>query len=267
MWPWNRKSRPTAQDAARRLVILKHITIHTTTAPPRDMLAEIMANWDAVERAAFERDAEETRREMCGALKAEGLWAYLSPKEQALCATTIVTFSEQQQIDGTWRLEAAQTLMWALGLLPKLPPYDSLAEPEVLKPVPCQETAGFIAQARLRDAAEIDQARDLAEFWHWRCRTRELIERGEVLEPNEAMKSAGLNSFDDIIRMAAQRGAEDGSFASIDGDFPARGKAYRDLTADEWSEVGSITRERHFALNWLCGYASGNRWDKTPTDT
>jgi len=25
--------------------------------------------------------------------------------------------------------------------------------------------------------------------------------------------------------------------------------------------------ERHKALNWLCGFAPGNRWDETPTDT
>jgi hypothetical protein len=31
--------------------------------------------------------------------------------------------------------------------------------------------------------------------------------------------------------------------------------------------VGSITEERHFALNWLCGYAPDNDWDATPTPT
>ena len=41
----------------------------------------------------------------------------------------------------------------------------------------------------------------------------------------------------------------------------------RDLTEEEWREVTSIAAERHFALNWLCGYAPGNRWDATPTET
>ena len=53
----------------------------------------------------------------------------------------------------------------------------------------------------------------------------------------------------------------------IHDDFPAKGKAYRDLTADEWSEVRSVCAERHYALNWLCGYAPGNDWDHTPTET
>ena len=43
--------------------------------------------------------------------------------------------------------------------------------------------------------------------------------------------------------------------------------SYRDLTDEEWSSIRSIAFERHFALNWLCGYAPDNRWDETPTDT
>ena len=53
----------------------------------------------------------------------------------------------------------------------------------------------------------------------------------------------------------------------IDNDFPAMGKAYRELDGREWSEVRSITMERHYALNWLCGLAPNNQWDATPTDT
>ena len=55
--------------------------------------------------------------------------------------------------------------------------------------------------------------------------------------------------------------------ACIEEDFPANGKAYRKLSAQEWSEVRSVTFERHIALNWLCGYSLGNEWDQTPTET
>ena len=51
-----------------------------------------------------------------------------------------------------------------------------------------------------------------------------------------------------------------------DEDCAAFGKPYRELTEDEWQMTTSITVERHFALNWLCGYAPNNRWDDTPTD-
>ncbi|HNQ91116.1 MAG TPA: hypothetical protein PKM73_21080 [Verrucomicrobiota bacterium] len=77
-----------------------------------------------------------------------------------------------------------------------------------------------------------------------------------------------FSSYDDIVRFTAKASGESGTLAEVlDEDFVAKGKPYRDLTATECSEVTSITVERHFALNWLCGRAPGNRWDETPTDT
>ncbi len=78
----------------------------------------------------------------------------------------------------------------------------------------------------------------------------------------------GGRSIDEIIRLASAKAAEDGVIPpSIDNDFPALGKAYRDLSAQEFSNATSIAMERHRALNWLCGYAANNRWSETPTDT
>ena len=123
-------------------------------------------------------------------------------------------------------------------------------------------------EARLLPAEAIDALRSTAELWHWRSRTRQLIEEGPPLQPPPEMLSIGMRTYDDIVRMAAESAAKDGTIAETkDGDFVALGKPYRSLTADEWSTVRSITIERHFALNWLCGYAPGNRWDETPTDT
>ncbi len=78
----------------------------------------------------------------------------------------------------------------------------------------------------------------------------------------------GFHSFEQIVQEVAKEAHKQGEVPQIrDDDFLAKGKAYRDLTDDEWSEVRSITMERHYALNWICGYAKGNQWDKTPTDT
>jgi hypothetical protein len=137
----------------------------------------------------------------------------------------------------------------------------------ILKTIPSDFPA-FIASARLRDQAEIDDARDLAELWHWRSRTRQLIEEGQAFPTEERMKAAGFHSFDDIVRLTARKSSENGRLpACIEEDFPAKGLAYRKLSPQDWSEVRSITIERHFALNWLCGYARANEWDETPTST
>ena len=59
--------------------------------------------------------------------------------------------------------------------------------------------------------------------------------RGDVFPSDARMKAAGFGSYDAIVRVTAQKAAEDGTIPScIDGDFPACGKAYRDLTDDEW---------------------------------
>ena len=82
------------------------------------------------------------------------------------------------------------------------------------------------------------------------------------------MKAAGYHSYDDIVRHVARNAARQGTIPTcIEDDFPARGKAYRALSKEEWSEVTSIAVERHYALNWLCGHATENKWDETPTDT
>jgi hypothetical protein len=136
-----------------------------------------------------------------------------------------------------------------------VPPYDEQVNPVDQCAFVSGDAKALVAKARLRPRREIERARELAELWHWRSRTRQLGE------------SKGVESADGIVRLAATAARKRGDFRPIRDDFPAFGKAYRELTAEQWAEVGSITRERHFALNWLCGYASRNRWDATPTDT
>jgi hypothetical protein len=261
-----RHRRPTAEESTTRLLALRQVIIYALSAPPRELLSSLAANWTDAEKRKFAQDAEIHRARYRDQLRRSGLSRRLSPQEKAILRRTIVTMSHQQQIDATWRVEAAQTLMWALTMVPELLPYDELAVPDILKND--LDPAEFIKSASLRAQTEIDRARDVAELWHWRSRTRQLIEKGLPFPRDDRMKAAGLRSYDDIVQIAAQKAHEDGIIGPlVNADFPVKGKAYRDLTTEEWTEVTSMTRERHFALNWLCGRAPRNRWDKTPTDT
>jgi len=92
-----------------------------------------------------------------------------------------------------------------------------------------------------------------------------MMEEGHSLELTPQLIAAGLTGFDDLIRHLARAAQENGMLTELmDDDFAISGKAYRDLDAEEWSRVGSVTVERHHALNWLCGNAPGNRWDEVP---
>ena len=266
---WFRKSNkwPSAEEVARRLVVLKYVVGYAITVPPRDVLEQLLEGWGESERIAFKRKVEAMREDYWGQLRALGLWGALSAWEREFAKTTALTMTHQQQVDATWRIEAMQALMWALGLIERLPPYWVQASYDLLKEIPGEEVGEFIESARLRSRGEIERARDLAELWHWRSRTRQLIEEGRVLEPDSRMKLLGVRTFDDIVRVTARHCEERGLLEVVEEDFSVGGRAYRDLSSEEWSVVRSITIERHFALNWLCGYAPGNRWDETPTET
>lgn len=264
--PLDNQTPPSARDAAVRYIVLNRIAVSALIAPPREMLESMMAPWSEEDRQQFVVDCEEQRDTFWQSLKNFELWEYLTPRELEFTQATMHTMSERQQVDAIWRVEAAQVLLWAVGAIDEIPPYDSPADHEVLKQHPNCSVPEFIERATLRPREEIGRARDIAELWHWRSRTRQLIERGDV--PHEELAKAGMRSFDDIVRITARAAYNEHSLsACIDEDFPALGKAYSKLTDEEWFTVRSITMERHFALNWLCGYAPGNDWDRTPTET
>lgn len=261
-------ARPSAKFVARRVIVLQYVAVFALILPPRELMQQTYASWSLAERNEFAVEvAKEGQRHWAG-LKSAGLWDELSPSEIRLSCTNAATISESQQLDAMWRMESVAVLLWALGRVPALRPTDQQTPAEDLKDGWVSNAAEIIGQARLRPAAEIDRARDVAELWHWRSRTREIVERGDPFRSSAQFQARGIVSFDDIVRMAAAKAASEGAVPPlINGDFQAKGKAYRDLNPEEWSEVRSISMERHFALNWLCGHAPGNRWDETPTHT
>ena len=116
----------------------------------------------------------------------------------------------------------------------------------------------LILRGTLRPAAEIEAARRVAELWHWRATVA-------GAGPNAADLPLGL-TYKDMATFNASAAYERGEIpAPIDGDFPITGKAYADLSPEDLTYAGGIARQRHFALNWLCGY--GKTWDETSTET
>jgi hypothetical protein len=261
-----KKGPPTAEEVAIRAIVLRHVVVYALTSPPREMLTEMMKSWAPVDIARFRSEAQARRNEHWESLGS--FRRHLSPRERAFADTTMVSMSAHQQADASWRVEAFRVLLWALGLLRELPPYDESADHDLVKSFPPADVQSFISGAVLRPSERIHEARDTAELWHWRSRTRELIEAGTRLPKDLQTKEAGFRSYDDIVRFTARNAAAEGTLSGItEEDFTVNGKPYRDLAREEWSEVRSITVERHFSLNWLCGSAPSNRWDDTPTDT
>lgn len=261
-------ARPTAREVAERLVVLQQVVTIAAIIPPREYLAVTVANWSPEDRRGFAQEMSALTAPYSEVLRTLGFWSKISPSEAAFFRADALTLTEQQHRDATWRTESLTVMMWALGILPELTPPDTQVDLDTIRPHFVTEIPKFLNEASLRDQAEIDEQRGHAESWHWRSRTRQLIEEGNSFPASPQYDQLGIRTFDDIVRFVAPQAIELGTVAStIDDDFPVKGKAYRDLTEEEWAEVRSISMERHFALNWLCGYAPGNQWDKTPTDT
>lgn len=53
-----------------------------------------------------------------------------------ISASTAITMSETQHIKASWWMEAAGVLLWSLGLVDSLPPYDKAASLDLLKHFP-----------------------------------------------------------------------------------------------------------------------------------
>jgi hypothetical protein len=249
---------PTVTEVSRRLAALKVVCLYALHAPPRSRLAELSRGWSESEKNDFAAKANEERDAYWKRVKDAGLWGELTPNERVLAATTVATMTAKQQIDTAWRVEAVAVLLWALKARDTIPGYDTPVEHEIVN-VTVPEGA------ELRAEGELQAARAVAELWHWRSRTREAAERGTPLSLTPQMKSAGVKTYDDLVRTAAAGAHQKGHIAAlVDGDFAVNGKAFRALSPGEWAAVRSMAEERRHALDWLTGRAPGNRWDDAP---
>lgn len=193
-------------------------------------------------------------------LKSEELWSVLSESEQSLMLTPAGQINRKDLINTSWRIEGLGIILWSLGKIKRISPYDTMADSDFLEKLPLfNSTKSFISNAEMISESQIRKARDVAEFWNWRSRTYKIL-----LEPEKHTIPKDI-SMEDIIQQAAAKGEQDGLFKAIGNDFPAFNKPYRKVTESEWEELRSIAQERHYALNWLCGFASN--WDEIVTDS
>lgn len=262
------KIRPSAIDVYKRLLILKHVVVHAVSTPPKRVINELFSKWGRDEQQAYDEDCKKLGERMIASLKNAGLWDLVSPKEGEFLASYGSKMDEQAHLSAFWRVESASMLMWALQMIPEWPKVDRETNPELLKQVEIKKVESLSTLPSLRPDRELDAARDLIKFWHWRVRTRKLTEEGYPFQPDENMKKAGINSLDDVVRFSAKASYEGGDLTEIiEEDFVFLGKPFRNLSSEEYQVASSIISERHFAMNWICGEAPGNRWDETPTGT
>lgn len=234
--------RPDAETVAKRLLCL-------------DVLQYRREAEDAFLRSEAEADLERIEDDAAALidfLKESRLWDSLSDQEKILLTKPLGEWSDQQYVDVTWRVESLVIMAWSLQFIDRVPAFDEPATgEETMDALDIDNWREIVSNAKLRDLEEINRLRDLAEVWDW---------RGQM----------GLPPYDDpddesAVREEAGLAVEDGLLRSlIEGDIPAKGKPYFRLSEEEFDELSSLALERHYALNWLCGYS--DNWDNVPLD-
>jgi len=193
-------------------------------------------------------------------LAKEGISNYLSPQEKDLVGKTLGSWTMEEIVASSWRTEALGVILWALSSIERIPPYDTkFSKPQILARIGLGVNASeFAAKTRQKPPQDVSRERNIAELWHWRARTSEL-------QRNHFSPPAGW-TFQQIIAQSAKQAYQSGLIPKLlDDDFSLFGKSYAILSEGEYHDAASISLERHFALNWLCGYSAN--WDETSTET
>lgn len=182
-------------------------------------------------------------------MEKEDLLNYLTSEELESFSKPLGEWDNMELIKAIWKNESLGTLLWALSLIPQIPPYDNLFIPERLieNLTLFRPKEFFLEKVKLRSGDEIKRERDIAEYWFWRLQIFDMEKRNESFSEEMNIK--------DIISSVAEKAYLDGYIPEpINGDFPILGKPFKDITLDEYLKVSYIIVERYNTLNWLCGY-------------
>ena len=151
--------RPTAREAADRALVLYAFVRRGTIEHVLDDADADLGRTAQAERARVETDRW---------LAANDLEAALTETEARLLGAESGLWPPEAIVDAVWRREALGTLLWALGHLIAIPPYDTeFAQGELdAAIVDSGSVDRFRAVSRLRDDDELLRALGEADTWH-----------------------------------------------------------------------------------------------------
>jgi hypothetical protein len=238
----------TQAEVAYRALALIALTYRVTT--------DSLVRTDPDKRGRWEEILDQLR----GWVTRQGIDPHLSPTERDALGQPLGKIDDDTLFGLSWRLQALVAVLWALHKIDPMPTYAESYPADALHPLmpfgrPVTE---FLTTIRLRSEENLVTERHRAEFWNWRAQT-ELFHRHGTPPPSG-------ETYEATVARAAQAALEEGVVTEVrDGDVACKGQVYSALSEEAFADVASTAEERHFALNWICGYADD--WDDTPTGT
>ena len=194
------------------------------------------------------RTATEELATMRAWMGERGLDAELEPDERALLDAPFSFHMTPRCIDGSWALESAAWLGWALGRLPRPRPQQKLDADATLRALGLGTAEGesLLSTATLRPAPEV------------RTLHRQLLATRWRLEEWRREPAARI----DLVATAARvPGLDLGPGACTRGDLVVAGKPIAQASAAKVERVASLVLERYRASAWLIAPAGTRLYD------
>ncbi len=222
-------------------------------------------------------------------LNREGLWETLSNAEKNLILSHPGELSQDIFLPLFSLKEDINTLLYTLGYRKLFIP-DGAREPKSLitPPIPhCGEsTKKFIELAKLRSESDLRSALQMTEIWLYRALLWERVDEKEfpqgddltalVSNLKEKMSelqiemrpiTTGEDFFKELIRYTAfLASGQDMAKPPIEDDFPAFGKAYKNLKASEQKSLKQQAQRRLDILRWILNEETTQSTWATPTE-
>ncbi|MGE3809877.1 MAG: DUF4272 domain-containing protein, partial [Gemmataceae bacterium] len=170
---------------------------------------------------------------------------FLSEAERQLHEQALGQWSSEAIGECFWRIESMKAAFWCVQLYEAMPSYFEVGKVnEAYARIPeGKGLAGYLAQARLRDEAEIEKERDFAQFLNWRCRTELLKLQG--MQPPQG------DSYEKVVARALPAIDKEDFPIKHDGvDLLVNGTRFGEL-GEARGDIMSLCYERQLALEWV----------------
>lgn len=186
------------------------------------------------------RDFDEAEDGIAGWVRAAGAGHEVEDFEASMLEAPAGALEDDELARGTWQIEGAVVLAWALGLL-ELPSYDEGADPRLLAAAlglpDAARTREVLRSAGPRHHALVDHEAERYYSIHWRLREFAATGHGLDLESFAKQSPSGPLRFEHV--------------PLVDGDLALAGRPIGDAGTDAVDVALGITVERLHALNWL----------------
>jgi hypothetical protein len=132
MFAWLKKKNtpPNAAAVMARVIILKYLFVRALAMPPPEYHAECKERWTKNELNEFLIEEQKRTAQLIERLRQNGLWNAMGHEERNFMEMRPTEVAQKMLIDASWSIESIVCLLWALGLISELPPYDQQADPE-----------------------------------------------------------------------------------------------------------------------------------------